>query len=82
MSGHNAFEQMVSFTDKSGSIRDPISVAQYEEWKKLYTFEGLKGIRYGQSFCNHFGITDNILYYSLTPDQADTYIIENYLERS
>jgi hypothetical protein len=40
----------------------------------------LHGIRYGQSFCNHFGITDNHLYYA--PGDivwCDRYIRKTYL---
>ena len=57
----------------------PIKLADYESWQKLYTFDALQDVRYGQSFCNHFGITDYILYYTLEVDRADDYITKNYI---
>ena len=82
--GREVFDSLMDYLDavKSSSDRELITIAEFEEWQKQYTLDGLKGLRYGQSFCNHFGITDNILYYSLTPEQADTYIKEHYLERT
>lgn len=82
MSGHNVFEQIVAFADIKGDPRPLITEAEFEAWKKLYTFEGLRGLRYGQSFCKHFGITDNLLFFSLTPTDVDTYIRKKYIERS
>lgn len=59
-----------------------ITRAEYENWKKLYTFDALQHpIRYGQSFCNHFNITDYILYYTkIDVLDADTYITKNYVK--
>jgi len=43
-------------------------------------FDNLKGLRFGQSFCNHFDIEDALLYYSaLKPHQVEEYIRKNYL---
>jgi hypothetical protein len=74
------FEDIVAWADRSGQIRSPITEAEYEQWKKDYIWEALHGIRYGQSFCNHFGVTDNHLYYA-PGDIAwcDTYIRKHYL---
>lgn len=52
----------------------------YDQWAREFIFEGLRTQRYGQSFCNRFGITDNILYYAESVDSADQYIQDNYLE--
>jgi len=80
MSGQQVFEQMVAFADGDGKIHHSINQGDYEQWKKDYIWEALHGIRYGQSFCNHFGITDNHLYYA-PGDIAwcDTYIRNTYL---
>jgi len=51
----------------------------YEQWARGFVFEGLRNQRYGQSFCNRFGIQDNILYYAQTFQEADRYIQKNYL---
>lgn len=60
----------------------PISMEQYTEWKNQSSFDGLRGVRYGQSFCNHFDITDNILYYTNLVDWCDEYIIKNYINHT
>ena len=56
-----------------------LTPGNYKVWKKGYIFEGLKGIRFGQSFCNHFGIADNILFYERDADRAESYIQKNYV---
>ena len=58
-----------------------ISLEQYVEWQNQYSFDGLRGLRYGQSFCNHFDISDNILYYTtFDVGQCDEYIMKRYIE--
>ena len=80
MSGQQVFEQLVAFADKDGRVCSPINYSDYDQWKKDYIWEALHGIRYGQSFCNHFGITDNHLYYSSGDlDWCDDYIRKNYV---
>jgi len=83
MTGHNTFEQLVAFADPvSGTTRPPITRSQYDEWKRQFSFDALAGLRYGQSFCNRFGITDNILYYTMhVPADCDRYIETRYLEK-
>lgn len=82
MSGQQAFDQFVEFSEQSAKIRDPINQGDYEQWKHDYIWEALHGIRYGQSFCNHFDITDNILYHA-PGDIAwcDKYIRKHYVAR-
>jgi hypothetical protein len=58
-----------------------ISRIDYEQWKRNSVFDNLRGLRFGQSFCNHFDIEDAILFYgSLSPDQAEDYIRKTYLK--
>lgn len=80
MSGEKVFEQLVAFADSKGQVHRAVSAEDYDQWKKDYIWEALHGIRYGQSFCNHFGITDNHLYYA-PGDIAwcDKYIRKHYL---
>ena len=59
--------------------RTKVSQSEYEQWAREFVFEGLKNQRYGQSFCNRFNIQDNILFYSTTVDQADSYIQKQYI---
>lgn len=63
-------------------VRDKfLELPQYEQFKKEYTFEFLKyGTRFGQSFCNYFGITDHVLFYKPSAESADRYIQKNYIK--
>jgi len=57
-----------------------IAHAEYREWQRGYIFDGMRDLRYGQSFCNHFDISDNILFYNvLTQADADRYIRRTYV---
>ena len=62
--------------------KDPPQVSQhaYEQWARGFVFDGLRDQRYGQSFCNHFNIRDNILYYATTVEEADAYIQKVYIK--
>jgi len=58
-----------------------ITYAEYREWQRGYIFDGLRALRYGQSFCSHFDISDNILFYdALTTQEADRYIQRTYVK--
>ena len=84
MTGHNAFDQMVTATTTTPvRFLNHIPQEDFELWQRDYTWEALHGQRYGQSFCNRFGITDNLLYYTTWPyEQIDEYIRKNYIARS
>ena len=77
------FDQLVAFADQKGQVQEPINKEIFEQWKQTFTFDALYGLRYGQSFCNNFNITDNLLYYnSWSVDQTNEYIEKNYIDRS
>ena len=76
-----SFDQLVNFAN--GKNNKPITSKQFELWKQDFTFNALHGQRYGQSFCNRFGITDYLLYYNQwSIDQLDDYIEKNYIKQS
>jgi hypothetical protein len=77
------FEQMVAFADRTGEPRGLIAQEDYDLWRQDFTWEALHGQRYGQSFCNRFGIQDNHLYYNTGGiEWADNYIKKNYIARA
>ena len=76
MTGYSIFNQN---NVSSSAKQHQISQESYEAWLKEYILDGLRGIRYGQSFCNHFDITNNLLYYTLGPAEADEYIRKRYI---
>ena len=86
MTGQTVFEQMMQemITNPSHIYNNlKITKEDFEVWQKDYTWDGLHGIRYGQSFCNRFGITDNLLYYTTWPaEQIDEYIKKVYIARA
>ena len=59
----------------------PIKLADYESWQKLYTFDALQDLRYGQSFCNHFDIQDHRIFYERDWVRCDTMIRSEWIER-
>ena len=82
MTGHHAFEQIAALADRTGQPRSLITQEDFELWQQDFTWDALHGIRYSQSFCNRFGITDYILYYKTGIDEADEYIRKNYIDNS
>ena len=84
MTGHNVFQQMIDENNNTQLAIGPITPEDFELWKRDYTWDALHGIRYGQSFCNHFGIIDNILYYTKfdTIEDCNNYINKTYVARS
>ena len=80
--GDTAFENMmVDLMDRDARVERQHSISEtaYNEWQRAFTFEGIKGARYGQSFCNHFGITDYVLCYKVDWASADQHIRTVYL---
>ena len=85
MSGRNVFERMMNEVINPSIPSAPykkITQAEFDSWQAQASFDIIKGARYGQSFCNHFGIKDNILYYEFSWLNADEYIRRAYLEKS
>ena len=84
MTGHNVFQQMIDENNDTQLAINPITPEDFELWKRDYTWDALHGIRYGQSFCNRFGIIDNILYYTKfdSIEDCNNYIRKTYLARS
>lgn len=82
MSGQAAFDQLLRQIRevKTQSIHKKITRREFDEWNKQVSLDILKGVRYGQSFCNYFGITDNILYYEFSWINAEEYIQRAYVE--
>ena len=82
--GNDAFENMTAdllAMDARVERRNSIFQAEYDAWRDEFVFDGIRGMRYGQSFCNHFGITDYVLFYMLDWDRADQHIRKLYLEK-
>ena len=57
-----------------------ISPRQYSDFKKDFSFDALRGKTFGRSFCDHFGIADNLLWFTADPEWCDRYIQQQYLK--
>jgi len=82
--GDSAFENMTAdllAIDARVERKNSIPESEYHMWQRAFTFEGIKGARYGQSFCNHFDITDYVLFYKMDWASADQHIRMMYLEK-
>ena len=64
---------------KGRTAQEELTRESFERWDREFIFLALQGQRYGQSFCNHFGITDNILYYEGRNERALAYIRKTYV---
>ena len=85
MTGQSVFEQMIdTMKHYGGPLRTwsgKIDREEYLQWKEDFIWEALHGQRYGQSFCNRFGLHDNHLFYNTGGvDWADKYIQETYID--
>lgn len=56
-----------------------VDAEEYHAWRHGYLFDALQNLRYGQSFCNAFDITDNVLFYEKDREWADDYIRKHYV---
>jgi hypothetical protein len=80
----NPFEQMAAFANNvTDRANLSISLEDFDLWQKDVIWDALHGIRYGQSFCNRFGISDNLLYYTTwPPEQLENYIRKHYVKHN
>ena len=77
------FDQMVhSLKTPTSSItfREHITQAQYQKWKTFYTWDAIQQVRYGQSFCNYFNITDYRIFYESDCQRVDALIQREYVQ--
>ena len=83
--GDSIFENMTAdlmAMDARIERRNSILQAEYDAWRNEFVFDGIRGMRYGQSFCNYFDITDHVLFYKVDWASADQYIRSMYLAKS
>ena len=82
--GNDVFENMTAdllAMDARVERQNIILQTEYDAWRDEFVFDGIRGMRYGQSFCNHFDITDYVLFYMLDWDKADQHIRKLYLAK-
>jgi hypothetical protein len=76
------FDQMIrSLTADAAEEIKTVSLKEYQQWQELYTWDAIQDQRYGQSFCNHFDITDHRLFYERDWVRCDQMIRREYIQR-
>ena len=79
------FKNMADQLEAKIPARDlRITRPEFEHWQKLYTWDAIKGIPYGESFCKYFKIYDVFLMVMKTWATSDLelYIQEEYVDQS
>ena len=73
----------VQINQEDMKLYNTITQAQYDEFVYYYTWAALKGLRYGQAFCERFGISNaSPLYHFREHSTADRWIRDNYLVKN
>ena len=79
--GNSVFANMTQSLKQDNAVVKlyTVDAEEYQAWRHGYLFDALQNLRYGQSFCNAFDITDNVLFYEKDRDWADDYIRKHYV---
>ena len=79
--GNSVFASMTQSLKQDNAVVKlyTVDAEEYQAWRHGYLFDALQNLRYGQSFCNAFDITDNVLFYEKDRDWADDYIRKHYV---
>jgi hypothetical protein len=56
-----------------------LTAESFDEWCHGYIFDAMRDQRFGQAFCNYFGITDNLVYYERDIEKCKAMIRKQYL---
>lgn len=73
------FSQMGSATKGTENLK--VSLKEYQQWRREFIIEALRGGSYGASFCKHFEIHDYILQFDSDHERCDEYIRNLYVDK-
>lgn len=77
----NSFDSLVN-TLSGNFHRITVTKEQYEQWKRHYVVDVIKGVRLGQSFCEFHGIGNaSPLYHFKSNNFCEQWIHDYYLEK-
>lgn len=71
----------LTYIDHRSEEQSQITAKQYRQWQRQYTLDALKGVGYGQSFCDYFKITDNRIRFERTPERCNRLIERTWLKK-
>jgi hypothetical protein len=71
---------IVSMTEENQLSYHTITQEQYDQFEYHYVFDALKGLRFGQAFCERFGVSNaSPLYHFHGREVSERWIRDNYL---
>jgi hypothetical protein len=71
---------IVSMNEENQLCYHTITQEQYEQFEYHYVFDALKGLRFGQAFCERFGVSNaSPLYHLNSRELCERWIRANYL---
>ena len=80
MTDYQRFGRIITSMDQPKSVKEfNIGSSEFENFEKSFSFLALQDQRLGQAFCNHYDITDHILYHTPDPVRAIDYIKKHYV---
>ena len=59
--------------------QETLTQESFDQWCHGYIFDAMRDQRFGQAFCNRFGITDNLVYYERDAEKCKAMIRKQYL---
>jgi len=59
--------------------QESLTQESFDQWCHGYIFDAVRNLRFGQAFCNHFGITDYLVYYEQDIAKCKAMIRKQYL---
>jgi hypothetical protein len=71
--------ELLAINQKGSTAQEELTKESFQRWDQEFVFDALKAQRYGQSFCNYFGITDHILFYTRDMEKCKQMIRKRYL---
>lgn len=71
---------MLTQSKSNQQRQDRVSLAEYQQWQKQFSFDALRSHRYGQSFCNYFSITDHRIFYDSDVARCDRLILSEWVD--
>ncbi len=79
------FQHIVAQLDQVSKVSDvyrTVTMHEYNDWRKQFSWHALQGKRIGQSFCEHFDITDYRIYYDSDVERCLGLIERDYVPSS
>ncbi len=71
--------EILTVNSKGSTATEELTEESFQRWDQGYIFDAICNQRYGQAFCNYFGIHDNVLFYTRDIERCKQLIKKLYL---